>query len=363
MRGCGLSALLCSLVLCGASPNLDAATADPIESGRTTLSLATGLGAQWRADGIGIQTVKGRSGGARVLTWPIASGNLSPTDGYGYLRYDAAIRFRSGPRRVLLRRLALDTRKGLLRGLFADRSIAIASADVRALRREGSDIDFTSHLRLSPTMARILNARLRPGHRLLPGQRFGAASTVAHPAWAAVAGGSVELAIVDSFKAKLDALGVGLGPNGPAVQISSTPPAFSLQVQSKGRISPDFAHGSVFYENGLRFERQEGALLRHVAFFGTGVNLETGLMDGIIQGQPHQTFGRLPLATLDLTNAIQEAPVEATHGFLTLGLSNVTAALGPNLAAALNETYAQDQPPPFSPGEPFANVTLAVITA
>jgi len=102
-----LSVLLLGLICLAAGPH--PAAADEIEAGRTTVTLAKTFDAELKAEGVGIQTIKSRVA-VRMLTWPIFYGHLDP-GGRGYLRYQAAIRFHSGSRRVLFRRLALDTRR------------------------------------------------------------------------------------------------------------------------------------------------------------------------------------------------------------------------------------------------------------
>lgn len=357
-----LCAVLVSVILCGVALNMviAAAAADPIESGITKVTLAKPFNDQLNADRIGIQTIKSRASKVRVLTWPIVDGSLTPPGARGYLRYHAAIRFHSGSRQVLLRGLLLDTSHGVLRGSLDARSLTIASADIRAIHRQGFAIAFSSDLRLRPETARILNARLRSDHRFHPGQRLGHVATLARPETVSVTGGSlVELAIAESFKAKLDSLGVGLRPYEDAVQSSLTPNAFSLPLLPQGAISPDFTRGGVFSEDGIQFNRDEGPFPRQVEFFATSLSLESGLLLGGIQGQGHQIFGSVPLAALDLTHASRQADPLSD----VLALSGVTASLGPDLAAALNETYvAPDQPPTFTAGEPFAIIALSVRT-
>lgn len=184
-----LSVFLLGVVCLVACPHPDAAAAEEIETGRTSVTLAKTFDAELKAEGVGIQTIKSRVA-VRVVTWPIFYGHLDP-DGRGYLRYHAAIRFHSGSRRVLLRRLALDTRRKrkILRGFFDDHFVAIASADVESLRRQGSDFTFVSHLRLTPKMASILNRRLVFHRRLQPGELIGRAVTLAQPTPTAAAAG------------------------------------------------------------------------------------------------------------------------------------------------------------------------------
>jgi len=331
------------------------AAADSIGSGKTTLMLAGTFDRQTKANEINIQAIHHRPGKTRTVTMAIASGSLSSA-ARGYLSYKTGLRFGSGDRGVLFRKLNLDTDHASLNGSFGRREISIATVAVGRVWRDGFAIGFRCDLRLGRGAAEILNSQLRPTQPFRPGQRLGRATTVARPTTVSVTGGSLELALAEPFSAKLEALGVGTRAYEAGAQTAASPMTFALPLE-QGLVSPDLASGGAFTEGGLQFNRGEDLSLRQVGFSGLWMNLESGLLQGSLQSQEGSFFGTTTLAGLDLGAAARTA--DPTGG--ALQLTGVTATLGPDLAAALNRAFVSPESwQSFSTGEPFASLGATI---
>jgi hypothetical protein len=347
-------ALVLALVLALAPAQAGAA---PTDQGRTTLELAQPLYKQLKANDVRLRGLNPGSARGRAVSLPVSSGQLEATYGSGYLFYDGGIRLAVRKRSVALRRLILNTSERWLRGRIGGKELTIATVEDTRAGWEGFDIGVALDLKLTQRAANLLNRRLGLDRVFRAGRPLAAADTIIRPETVGVNGGTMEIAFDVGFLAKLASLEVTISTAESSTLTGST---LLLPIRY-GSISPDLLRGNLFGESGFAL-LQPGALpeqqqlARFIAInlslesdrLGAAINLHTGLYGGSL------------VAGVDFNSV--PAQVDPVSG--SIAARGATATLDPNLAAALNETFAapKGKAGVFAGGEPLGAVSFTAQT-
>jgi hypothetical protein len=280
---------------------------------------------------------------------------LSPTTGEAHLVHEGAIRLRAGRRKATIRRLTLDSgEEDVLRGRIGKRTLKIALARGEAVSRDGFGTELSiERLKLTGSAARLLNSRLGVDGVFRAGRSLATSSSSTEPATVSLVSGALTLAIDQGTLAKLESLGVVVGPFEAASPVNLNPLTWSFPL-IRGGVAPDLSSGSLGAEAGLRLYQDEHFTVMSV--LAVGMDLEskffTGLVTTHVNGQPRYYADQI--GTLETTSVAAKVDPPAR----TFAYSGARVAITQSFADALNESFAKPKGKGtvFSGGEPLGTV-------
>ena len=317
---------------------------------RMTIALSRGL----EASGIGMLPIGPGKAKGKGVSLPISEGGIEPRFGTGYVFMRGGVRLGSEDRSVSVRRLILNTAKKRLTGVIAGHAGTIAAVDDFKARRTdfGATLKVET-LRLTKKAAALLGAQLAAKDVFRTGRLLGRAFVAGPWFTVPVTGGTIELALDEGFRQKLESLGVSVAPYESATPLGSAPLAFSLP-EVAGDIDRRFVHGGInAREGGIRLVQAAAPTPREVLWGGIGINFENGyggnLSDVVVAtrgsggaiGQIE--FGETP--TFNRRTGVYRGPP-------------ASATLSPFAVPVLNDAFAAGKPV-FVTGEPLGTFSFA----
>ncbi|HET9197640.1 MAG TPA: hypothetical protein VFN92_05210 [Solirubrobacterales bacterium] len=186
-----LAALAAALFALLAFAPFASATADPVASGKTTVTLNKGWTNYLKTFGIKIQKV----GNAKVkgvkATFKVTGGKMDPTNGLGTLTLGGGLKFKAGKKSSSVKALVLDTGKSVLTAKVSGKKVKFANLKGLSYSRNGFGVDVKlKTMKLNGAAAKQLNKKLgfakgKP-KPFLGGKNIGKASSESQPATVAV---------------------------------------------------------------------------------------------------------------------------------------------------------------------------------
>jgi len=353
------AAALLILALTLAAP----AGAEPLASGKTTLTLSDGFFRQLKKHGVEIVQLRPAKVRGRVITLPVRGGQLESKSGAGRVNHRGGIGFRAGKRLVTLRDFSLDTVKRSLSAKLGGRRLIFAAASGLSSNRDGLGVDvFAKDLRLSEGAAAILRRKLGLPGVFASGRSLAASITGTQPAAVTVSSGTVSLALDPGFEAKLQSLEVTTAPFESATLLSGSPTTYSFAVVH-GSLAPDLSSGVLVTATGLRLTQGDGSSAPRLLLAPLSLALDSRRVSSGFDARPSPPLagplGIAPLAAIGIAGGAVGVDSDGT-----VTMADTAATLEPYAADPLNEAFAKakGKAPLFAAGEPFGSFAFTLQT-
>jgi hypothetical protein len=347
--------LLASLLVFATNAN---AAYDPVGAGATKLRLDPGFLSALRKSGVKLRAVAPATMRGGTVSFPVSGGKFDPTQGFGTVEHEGALRLEAGGSSLPIRALRLKTTQSQspFTAKVGGSQLKLARAAKLTVERQGfGERIAVSGLLLSPKLITRLAKKLRIRGALEAGQRLGSATTVAAPETVkVVARNRASLTLDPAFAAKLDSLFVAVNPIFPAEH----PGDFTLPI-AKGRVAPDGSTGTVFTGGSLELLQLGGG---QVFWAEAAFDLGAGEFSAEVEVLPSPPYagqaGRGGMAGLDL-RAARISPQPRTR---TIAIEGARLLLSAGAAATFNEVFAKPQGKDsvFVAGETVGSVSLVV---
>lgn len=325
------------LAACALLASPATAPAEPIVKGKTNLRLSRALMAELRAAGVLVTKLPRAKVRGRVVSLPIAGGEVDLTDGSGRLEHEGGFEMAAGKRAVRVRALRLDTARRGLWGRIDGRRMKIAGFGAYGGERNGfGDKLAIPALRLRPRVAARLNRRLGLVGAFSTRRPFASVDSGFRPLFDTIASGSMVLTLDPVTLAKLGAAGVAPAPF-EALVLGSEPPSYAASLVS-GAIYPDLRGGTAGVEAGLRLIR--ATPWAQVSFTGLSLSLESNKLfavTSLASGAGTSPRGTEPIASLDLSGATARVDRERRK----VQITNARITLEASAAQLINEAFAK----------------------
>jgi hypothetical protein len=334
------------------------AVADPVASGKASLKLDADLYRAMQREGIGVEKLSAAKVQGRVIGLPLRGGELAPGDGSGKLPQKGGVKFTVGGRAVALSGFVLDTEKDRLSAKLGGKKLTLATVKGVKSSREGFGVRVgIDNLELTARAARALNGGLGVRGVFRGGQPLAGASVGVRFSELTVTGATIYFFFDPAFRAKLESLGVEVLTFEATETYVHTLPGFAIPGVG-GSLARDLSSGALVSPNGLRLVQGGGTPTGEVAMLGISLSFEGRSASADIRVQPAGTGGVAPIATVEFST------VHANPTTGVISTPETRATLSPNLADALNATFAapRGQPSAFSAGEPFGTLAFVVNT-
>jgi hypothetical protein len=98
----------------GLATAASAATTVDIDSGRTSLTVATGTLKVLTDNGVKVTPIKGASASGRTFTFPITDGDVDATTLAGTIKHSGGLQIAAGGKKLRVQDFVIDTRKSVL---------------------------------------------------------------------------------------------------------------------------------------------------------------------------------------------------------------------------------------------------------
>jgi hypothetical protein len=328
--------------------------AEPVGEGKTALKLSASL--YERLQGSDVRLVKLRPGRVqgRTATMPASGGTLDAPEASAIIAHESGFKLRGQRGDVVVRKLIVDIPAKQLRGQIGGRKLTIASLSKIDGAPDGFGAKIAVHtLRLTRGAALALNRALGLSGVFAGGRSLGSISSLVQPEAVTIASGTIALGGEASIFAKLESLGVDLGPWGTSSRFGEGgPPVFLFEVAS-GTLGPDASTGLVNGESGLTLQKPEpdGDLL----LLTPTVDLGSRTLSAGLARLSGANLASGTIATLDTSAAMTRIRWASR-----MELTDVKAIASQFLADRLNATFAP--PTPFAAGETLGELNLVLYT-
>ena len=314
-----------------------AAQAEPIVKGKTNLRLSRPLIAALRADEVLVTKLPRAKVKGRVVSLPIAGGEVDLTNGSGRLEHEGGFQMATAKGAVKVTALQLDTARRGLWGKVDGRRMKIAGFAAYTGERDGFGDELTvPALKLRPSVAARLNRKLGLAG-VFPARRpFASLDSAFRTQFDTVAGGSLVLTLDPVALEKLKAVGVAPAPF-EALVLGSEPPSYAASLTG-GSIFPDLRGGTAGVEAGLKLIR--ATPWAQVSFTGLSLSLESNKLfasTAVASGAGSSPKGTGPIASLDLSGATARVDRDKR----TVRIANARVTLEASTAQLINEAFAK----------------------
>ena len=230
------------------------ATADPVASGSTTVTLNKGWTNYLKTFGIKIQKVGNAKVNSKKATFKVTGGSMDPTNGLGTLNLGGGLKFKAGKKSTTVKGLVLDTGKSVLTGKVSGKKVKLAKLKGLSYTRNGFGVNVKlKSLKLESAGAKQLNkktgyAKGKP-KPFLAGNNIGKSSSESQPGTVAIIpsgnlifnGSPVLLTKLKNVKAEVQLI-------PPTTQTGTT---FTSPLTG-GTVSPLGTAGTVMSSGGLK---------------------------------------------------------------------------------------------------------------
>lgn len=314
--------LFAILGLAGASAGT--ASANPIKSGQTSVTLRPAVAKVLKQNGVAVAPVKPAKVKSGAVVFPVTGGQLDPATAKGQIRHSGGLRFSAGKRSLVARSFTIGTAAGILTGKVGKATVPLFKVDLSKAKvtRAGLGVKVRGAvLSLTGASAGALNKTFKV-KLFKPGLVIGnAAVTVNFAKVKLAAKGSTDLTLDPGTAEALTSLGVTAAPIGPATALPSG--ALSFPITGGLADTSSFA-GRIGHSGGISLTA--GSTTVELTDFTINVD-----------GDPDLTAkvgdARVSILSLDLSNL--EAGVKGQK----ITLANVTAKLTAAAADALNAAF------------------------
>lgn len=412
-RGMMLSAIamVAALVALLAFAPFASATSDPVASGTTSVTLNKGFFKKLKKYGIKVLKISPGKVKGRVVTLPVSSGSMDPTNGLGSLELGGGIKFKAGKKTAPVNTLLLDTAQSSLTGKVAGKSMKIAGLSGLTFSRNGFGVNVNvAKLKLTGKAAKQLNKKLgftgqkkgkgkkAKGHKRASvskstqppfkgNQVLGSSTSETQPKTVAVIPtGSVNLTLSAAALQKLKKVGPPPGEaEGPfAVKLSTVPPTSIVNPGppptvgfpiSGGTIAPTASSGILQTIGGLKLTQDLEAVGKGVTTLTMGniwvdLGAKTATVEVTIENPKTPeanlgNLGRASIADISLTGAT----ITSNPTSRTVTVENASATLQAVTAETLNSVFitpiekATAEPQEkFAAGDPLGTFSFTALT-
>jgi hypothetical protein len=339
LAGAGFAALAALVVGLVFSP---AASANPIASGSTSLTLNKGVAKVLKKNKVSVSPVGPAKVVRGAVNFPITGGSLDPATAVGNIRHSGGLKFKSGKRQLVARSFTVRTGKGnVLLARVGAASVPLLSVDLGKARvsRNGLGITVRSvGVSLTGAAARALNKTFRV-KLFSKGLRLGTVVVRTQPASVGLAAdGSTDLSLDPAAAGALTALGVAVAPIGPASALPGGEISFPI---TGGRANTATFAGSITHSGGISLTKD--ATVIELTDFTINVDGEPDLTAVLNGGD------RVSILDLDLS----ALTTDVTGLNITLG--NASAGLTAAAAGALSGAFGAPIPEGFTLGSATVN--------
>lgn len=334
-----------------------AASAAPsaVTAGETRLLLDGRLDRSLRQEGVAVEPLGAATLRGRRLTMPLASGVFDQGADSAAFAQSGGLRLSAGRRSVALRRLTLDTVKGL-QATVAGKRMRLAWLGGTRLDPSGFDARLrVKRLRLTASAAAILNKALGLEDVLRARHSLGSIDGLGEPSEVQIAFGKILIGGPDTAFAKLESLEVQMGIWG-AMEPWTAPGEryFGFPVKPT-TVTPDASSGI------LEGDADDGITLeihapppRNMLLRGPRIDLATRELSATVSGLAATDPVTATIATLDYG----AATVQVRPRVGVFELTGIRAVANQFIADQLNTRFAT--PGLFLAGETLGKVTVTL---
>lgn len=338
-----------------AAPPAEAASYDPVASGKTTLTLSPSFARFLAERHVSIELRGGAKRQGRRIVLPVAGGEVDSAAGLAGVDNAGTIIFVAGKRQLPLRAIVFKAKRSPLYAKVGGGQLKIASAKRISSSRKGFGASFNATgLRLTAKAATRLDKKLRLGRALRGGEEIGTLAVSVQPRTVhLLPQGRIYLAIDPAFFAKLNDLFVSLNPIAPAELAPG--PVLSFPVGLESTLAPDAGLGTI--KTGGAVELLQ---LGSAQVFWREQWLEPGsaAISSEVDVQPSPPRpGKQPRGPL--LSLVPGGSVVSNPSSRTIEISGKAVSLTAATAESLNAAFA-DGRPTFAAGEPVGTLSTSV---
>lgn len=352
-------ALVCLLLLPAVCSAAAPAPASSVESATTTISPSKGFRALLAREGVKLVGAGAAKNGKGTIELPGLEGVLEPTYGSGSVSLEGTLRFQAGSRKILLRKLVLNTAKKRLTATLGGKTIAIAKLERTSATQTTFGVDVKiGALRLTEKAARLLGQRLGLDGPLGAGRSLGRGTLGAELQAVRTGPGTFEFRFDEGFRQKLVALGIAATNFENGTQASALPLAFSWAMES-ATINRGLTYGGAGAgEGGVAFVQGEGAGTTTVRLWHLGVDFESNTSAAFWEARgPNGSFLSIYGSAFGQLDARGATRVDEAAN--TVSMAPTAATLAPGAAMTLNEAFAAGKATQFVAGETLGSFSFS----
>jgi hypothetical protein len=317
------------------------ATANPIASGSTALTLDRGVAKVLTQNKVRVAPVKPASVVKGAISFPITGGTLDPTSAAGSITHSGGLRFRAGKSSLVVRNFTVDTVKRNLTAQVGKARVPLLSLDLGKAKvsRNGLGVVVRSvGVSLTGTAASALNRTFKV-KLFKKGLRIGSVVVTALPESVQLAAeGNTQLKVSATALGALGALGVAPAAVGPATLTGDT---FAFPITGGQANTSTFA-GEVTHSGGISLTKSPTTVV--LSDFTVNIDASPDLVATVGAGGP-----RVSILDLDLKGLTTEVNGR------DIKLGNVQANLTPAAATALSTAFGAPIPAGFNLGTATVN--------
>lgn len=327
-----------------------------IDGGHASILLSGKLRRELDRAGIEVKLSKPAHQLEATIDMPLKpEGGFETKHGSGYAFLRGGIRLRAGKRSLAIKKLVLNTAKHRLSAMVAGHPLVLAATSgVSAFGGGLGILVEVDSLRLTPEAAALLGAKLGSPEIFRPNRPLGRLTLGAPVFLIPVTEGAIHFGFDPGFRQKLESLGVGVSPYGPATETSSV---FNFN-RIGGEINPSFEHGELLgsKEEGIKLV-QSGSMRELVwttirigfenGYGGEGSDVATATWTSSFANPEGRPIGQIEFGDTPSFNG--------KSGFFA-GPTAV-ATLSPYAVQPLNEAFGGGKPV-FAAGEPLGGFSF-----
>jgi hypothetical protein len=319
-----------------------AASANPIASGSTSLTLNKGVANVLKKNKVSVTPIAPSKVQGGAISFPVTGGSLDPSTAVGNIRHSGGLRFKAGKRQLVARSFNVRTGKGnVLIAKVGTASVPLLSVDLKKAKVARNGLGITVSrvgVALTGAAAQALNKTFRV-KLFTRGLRLGTVVVRTQPSSVGIAAqGSTDLELDAVAAGALTSLGVAVAPIAPATVLPSGEISFPI---TGGRANTSTFAGSITHSGGISLTA--GDTVVQLTDFTINVDGEPDLTAVLNGGD------RVSILDLDLSGLT----TDVTGRNITLG--GVSADLSVAAAGALSGAFSADIPSGLTLGTATVN--------